>query len=47
MELVYLKVILQFPALESMRQLAGPRRRVVRQLSAGASLPVSLGSTSG
>jgi ubiquinone biosynthesis protein len=42
-----LKVILQFPALESMRQLAGARRRVVRQLSAGASLPVSLGSTSG
>jgi predicted unusual protein kinase regulating ubiquinone biosynthesis (AarF/ABC1/UbiB family) len=38
-----LQVLLQFPALESMRQLSGARRRVVRQLSLGSNLPVSPG----
>ncbi len=40
------QVLLQFPALESMRQLSGARRRVIRQLSSGSNLPVSLDSQS-
>ncbi len=38
------QVILLFPTLEGRRQLAGFRRRVLRQLSSGSTLPVSLAS---
>lgn len=39
-----LQVLVQFPALESVRQLSGARKRVVRQLSVGSAVPVSLSS---
>jgi predicted unusual protein kinase regulating ubiquinone biosynthesis (AarF/ABC1/UbiB family) len=40
------QVLLQFPAVESLRQLAGARRRVMRQLRAGSSLPAFTGPQS-
>jgi hypothetical protein len=40
------QVLVQFPAVESLRQLAGARRRVVRQLRAGSSLPAFTGPQS-